>query len=46
MITKIEEIFMNPMYTEDYNLEFKEPDENGIMQFLCKEGLSEERVKK
>ncbi|MEK6973298.1 MAG: flap endonuclease-1 [archaeon] len=44
---EIEEIFMNPMYTEDYNLEFKEPDENGIMQFLCKErAFSEERVKK
>lgn len=44
---EIEEIFMNPMYTEDYNLEFKEPDENGIMQFLCKErAFSEDRVKK
>jgi len=43
---KIKEFFMNPPVTDEYELEWKMPDEEGILKFLCDEhDFSEERVK-
>ncbi|CAB49654.1 flap endonuclease-1 [Pyrococcus abyssi] len=42
----IKEFFLNPPTTDDYSLKWKEPDEEGIIRFLCDEhDFSEERVK-
>lgn len=42
---KIREIFLKPDVTSVENLEFKDPDGNAVIQFLCKErNFSEERV--
>lgn len=43
----IREIFLHPEVTNNYKLEWKDPDEQGILDFLCKQKeFSEERVKK
>ena len=42
----IKEFFLNPPTTNDYKLEWKLPNEDGIIKFLCDEhDFSEERVK-
>ncbi|BAA30521.1 flap endonuclease-1 [Pyrococcus horikoshii] len=42
----IKEFFLNPPVTNEYSLSWKEPDEEGILKFLCDEhNFSEERVK-
>ncbi len=42
----IKEFFLNPPATDDYVLKWREPDEEGILKFLCDEhDFSEERVK-
>ncbi|AFK22911.1 flap endonuclease-1 [Pyrococcus sp. ST04] len=42
----IKEFFLNPPVTDDYKLQWREPDEEGILRFLCDEhDFSEERVK-
>jgi len=42
----IKEFFLNPPVTDEYKLEWKMPDEEGILKFLCDEhDFSEERVK-
>jgi flap endonuclease-1 len=44
---KIREIFLNPKVTDDYKLAWKEPDVDGVVDFLCRErDFSEERVRK
>ena len=42
---EVEAIFLEPKYSEDFSIEFKMPDEEGLKQFLCEErNFSEERV--
>lgn len=42
----IKEFFLNPPVTDEYKLEWKMPDEEGVLKFLCDEhDFSEERVK-
>ncbi len=42
---KIEKIFMEPMKTDAYTIEFGEPDKDKILEFLCdKHDFSKERV--
>ncbi|NJD99747.1 flap endonuclease-1 [Thermococcus sp. LS1] len=42
----IKEFFLNPPVTDDYELKWREPDEEDIIKFLCDEhDFSEERVK-
>lgn len=44
---EIEAIFLEPKYSEDFRIEFKEPDEDALKRFLCDEhNFSEERVSK
>jgi len=44
---KIREIFLKPKVTDNYTLEWREPDVEGIVNFLCGErDFSEDRVKK
>jgi len=44
--TEIREIFLKPKATEKYTLEWKQPNVEGIVQFLCRErDFSEERVR-
>ncbi len=44
---EILEFFMDPPVTEDYKLEWKDPDEEKIKDFLCdKHDFSEDRVEK
>ena len=44
---KIREIFLKPETTDDYKLEWKPPDVEGVIRFLCGErDFSEERVRK
>lgn len=46
-IDEIREIFLNPDVTDDYKLEWRPPDEEGIIDFLCGEhDFDEDRVKK
>ena len=46
-IAEIKELFLSPKVTDDYKLEFKEPDYDGIIEFLCDEhDFSRERVEK
>ncbi len=46
-IDEIRSLFLNPEVTDDYKLEFKDPDYDGIIDFLCGEhDFSESRVKK
>jgi flap endonuclease-1 len=45
--SQIREIFLNPQVTDDYILNWKEPDEQGIISFMSREKeFGEERVKK
>jgi len=42
----IKEFFLNPPVTDDYSLKWTQPDEEGVLKFLCDEhDFSEERVK-
>jgi len=44
---KIKEIFLHPKVTDDYKLEWREPDVEGVVAFLCYErDFSEDRVRK
>jgi flap endonuclease-1 len=44
---KIREIFLNPKVSDKYKLDWKEPDIEGVVGFLCGErDFSEERVRK
>lgn len=44
---KIREIFLKPEVTDDYKLEWKPPDVEGVVKFLCGErDFSEDRVRK
>jgi flap endonuclease-1 len=44
---RIREIFLRPRVTDNYRLEWKEPDAAGIVDFLCREkDFSEDRVRK
>ncbi len=43
---RIKEFFLHPPVTDDYELRWEEPDDEGIFRFLCDEhDFSEERVK-
>lgn len=42
---EVEKIFLEPMHTDKYSIEFNEPNREEIIEFLCKErDFSEERV--
>ena len=44
---EIRELFLNPEISENYKIKFKDPDYDGIIEFLCEEhDFSEERVRK
>jgi flap endonuclease-1 len=44
---RIRDIFLNPKVRDDYHLEWRQPDEEGIVNFMCRErDFSEDRVKK
>lgn len=44
-IEQLRLIFMNPSVTDAYEIQFKEPDERGLREFLCNQrGFSVERV--
>jgi flap endonuclease-1 len=44
---RIREIFLKPKITEDYKLEWKEPNLKGVVDFLCRErDFSEDRVRR
>lgn len=44
---EIRKFFLNPSVTDNYVIEWKEPDKEGLMKFLCKEhDFSENRVEK
>jgi flap endonuclease-1 len=44
---RIREIFLHPQVIDNYKLEWKDPDTEGIINFLCRQkDFSEERVKK
>jgi flap endonuclease-1 len=44
---RIREIFLHPKVTDNYELEWKEPNREGIVDFLCREkDFSEDRVRK
>jgi flap endonuclease-1 len=44
---EVEKLFMNPAHTESYKLEFKPPEREKIVEFLCEErDFSVERVTK
>jgi len=44
---RIREIFLHPKVTDNYRLEWREPDVEGVVNFLCREhDFSEERVRK
>jgi len=44
---RIREIFLKPKVTDDYKLEWKEPNIEGVVGFLCREkDFSEDRVRK
>ncbi len=46
-VAQIREIFLHPEVTDDYKLEWREPDEQGLLDFLCREKeFGEERIKK
>ncbi len=46
-IAQIREIFLHPEVTDDYKIEWKEPNEAGLLDFLCFEKeFGEERIKK
>ncbi len=44
---RIREIFLNPKVTDNYKLDWKEPNIDGVIRFLCGErDFSEDRVRK
>ncbi len=44
---KIREVFLNPKVTDNYKLEWREPNVEGVIDFLCGEhDFSEDRVRK
>ena len=44
---EIRKFFLNPSVTDNYVIEWKEPDKEGLIKFLCKEhDFSENRVEK
>ena len=44
---RIREIFLNPKVTDDYPLVWKEPDVEGVIEFMCGErNFDQERVRK
>ena len=44
---RIREIFLNPKVTDDYTVEWREPDVEGVIGFICRQrDFSEDRVKK
>ena len=44
---QIREIFLNPQVTDDFQIEWKPPDVEGVVRFLCGErDFSEDRVRK
>ena len=44
---RIREIFLNPKVTDNYKLDWKEPNVDGVVNFLCSErDFSEDRVRK
>jgi len=46
-LKRIREIFLNPKVTDNYKLEWKSPNIDGVVDFLCGEkDFSEERVRK
>ena len=46
-VEQIKEIFLHPEVTDNYKLEWKEPKEQGLLEFLCREKeFGEERIKK
>ncbi|MEE8168117.1 MAG: flap endonuclease-1 [Candidatus Hydrothermarchaeales archaeon] len=46
-IQEIRELFLEPGYVEDYELEWRAPDEDRVLHFLCDErGFSVDRMKK
>ncbi len=46
-IEQIRSIFLHPEVTDDYKIEWREPNESGLVSFLCSEKeFGEERIKK
>jgi flap endonuclease-1 len=46
-LPRIREIFLKPKVREDYRIEWKDPDVEGIVNFICRErDFSEDRVRK
>jgi flap endonuclease-1 len=46
-ITQIQEIFLHPQVTDNYKIEWKDPDESGLIDFMSREKeFGEERIKK
>lgn len=44
---RIREIFLNPRVTDKYKIEWREPDVEGVIDFICRErDFSEDRVRK
>ena len=44
---RIRELFLKPKVTDNYKLEWKEPNVDGVVEFLCRErDFSEDRVRK
>ena len=44
---RIRDIFLNPKVRDDYKLDWREPDVDGVVEFLCRErDFSEDRVRK
>ncbi|PMB74048.1 flap endonuclease-1 [Candidatus Bathyarchaeota archaeon] len=44
---KIKEIFLHPKVTDNYKIEWREPNVKGVIDFICRErDFSEDRVKK
>jgi flap endonuclease-1 len=42
---EVRKIFLEPLVTEEYRMEWREPDVQGVKSFLCREfDFSEERV--
>lgn len=46
-IAQIREIFLHPEVTDNYKIQWKDPDEAGLIDFLCREKeFGEDRIKK
>jgi flap endonuclease-1 len=44
---RIRDIFLHPTVTDDYSIEWKEPDVEGVVNFICRgRDFSEDRVRK